>query len=75
MTNPNSTNDIYLNSETLAIVDLIQAKTSSPSSSAVIALMVARYGNHFLETWEVTSAQAPEQVRPVAAIASPVIAH
>jgi len=76
MNNPNSISRICLDPETRAVVDLIQAKTSTASPSAAIALLVKRYGNHLLESWEVTSTQAPERVQPpVAAIAPPVDAN
>ena len=50
------------------------AANSKPAQA--IALLVKRYGNHLLESWEVTSTQAPERVQPpVAAIAPPVDAN
>jgi len=62
MNNPNSISRICLDPETRAVVDLIQAKTRTTSPSAAIALLVSRYGNHFLKTFEVAAA-IPEQVQ------------
>jgi len=57
---------IVIDDETRATVDAIQAKTRTSSPSAAIALMMSRYGRHLLETWELSAAQYPEPLQPVA---------